>query len=160
MKLRKCSRTKQLLKLKIGNAHKVAILLKFCHILLEWIIIVCNVCYDVSSSKFWWVCYTLSVLALFTVWFKINLILFKSQIFHKWDKIINIFEDIYKLWYLRRMWWKWHQNRCSNTEMGVIFRQIVKNSFTHTKSEQSCWRYSVLQSSMVKSLHQLQVELH
>ena len=45
---------------------------------------------------------------------------------------MNLFDNIYKMSYLERIWWKWHQNWCSNTEMEV--RQIVKNHFTHKKS--------------------------
>ncbi len=32
----------------------------------------------------------------YTEWFKINLALFKSHISHKWEIIIDLFEDIYK----------------------------------------------------------------
>ncbi len=32
-----------------------------------------------------------------TEWLKINLTLFKSHISHKWENIINLFEDIYKV---------------------------------------------------------------
>ncbi len=39
-----------------------------------------------------------------TEWFKINLTLFISHISHKWENIMNLFEDIYKLWYLGRIW--------------------------------------------------------
>ncbi len=75
-----------------------------------------------------------------TVWLKIRWILFKTHISHKWDNIMNLFEDIYKLWYLGRMWWKWHQNWCSNTEMVVLFKQIIKNRFTH---QQYVYKYMV-----------------
>ena len=33
----------------------------------------------------------------YTEWFKINLTLFMSHISHKWENIMNLFEDIYKL---------------------------------------------------------------
>ncbi len=46
---------------------------------------------------------------------------------------MNLFEDIHKLWYLGRIWWKWHQNWWWNNEMGVLFWQIVKNHFTRTR---------------------------
>ena len=32
-----------------------------------------------------------------TEWFKINLTLFMSHISHKWENIMNLFDDIYKL---------------------------------------------------------------
>ena len=68
------------------------------------------------------------------MWFKINLTLFfKSHTFLTKGKIKLIFEDIYKMWYFRRMWWKWHQNWCSNTEMGVLSDKYL-NHFTHTWS--------------------------
>ena len=69
---------------------------------------------------------------LHTVWFKINLTLVKTHISHKWGKIRNLFEDNYKPWYLGRMWPKWHQKWWSNTEIGALFGQTVKNEFTHT----------------------------
>ena len=42
--------------------------------------------------------------AVCTEWFKINLTLFKSYISHKWENIMNLLEDIYKVRYLGRMW--------------------------------------------------------
>ena len=50
--------------------------------------------------------------------------LFKSHISHKWDNIMNLFENSYKSWYLGRKWWKWHQNWWSNAETEDIFRHI------------------------------------
>ncbi len=45
-------------------------------------------------------------------------------------------------WYLGRMWWKWPQNWCSNTEMGALFGQIVKNGFyAHVWSLCGCQHY-------------------
>ncbi len=70
-----------------------------------------------------------------TVWFKINLTLFETHISHKLNSIMNLFDNIYKAWYLGMMWWKWHQNWCSNTETGALFWQIVKKNFTHTQNQ-------------------------
>ncbi len=101
-----------------------------------------------------------------TVWFQNKLgTFFKSHIFHKWENIMNLFGDIYKVWYLGRMWWKCYQNWCLNAAwiwiwfqycptiqvvspgrlplfciMGVLFWQIVKKqNYTQVKSMESCW---------------------
>ncbi len=62
---------------------------------------------------------------------------FKIHISHKLDCIMNLFENIYKAWYLGMKWWKWHQNQCSNTEMGAIFGQTVKK-FTIKNYDRLC----------------------
>ena len=49
-----------------------------------------------------------------------------------------LFENIYKVRYLGRVYWKWRQNWCSNNEMKVLFGQIVKFHFAYVKSMESC----------------------
>ena len=73
----------------------------------------------------------------YTVWFKINLTLFETHISHKSNSIMNLFDNIYKAWYLGMMWWKLHQNWCSNTETRPLFWQTVKKNFTHTQNQWS-----------------------
>ncbi len=74
----------------------------------------------------------------YTEWFKINLTLSKTHVSHKWESVMNLFEHIYKAWYLGMMWWKWHQNWGWNTETRALFGQTVKKNFTHTQNQWDC----------------------
>ena len=70
----------------------------------------------------------------YTVWFKITwhltlfkLDTFKTEISHKWDNIMNLFENIYNPCMIScEDMLKWHQNWCLNTKTVAIFLQIVK----------------------------------
>ncbi len=60
---------------------------------------------------------------------------------------MNFFEDIYTLWCLGRIWWKWHQNWWWNNEMGILFWHIVKSHFDmHVNSMEPCRMYCILLS--------------
>ena len=72
----------------------------------------------------------------YTEWFKINSTIFKSHISHKWENNIDLFEDIYKVWYLGRMWWKWHQN-C--TDVGKLNGSPFLTNGRHFTCTQSIW---------------------
>ncbi len=74
------------------------------------------------------------------MWLIINLAHFKSQISHNWE---------HKVWYLGRMWWKWHQN-CSKYWNGSPFQTYSHKTFyTHAKSMETCWRYCIVRCFIV-----------